>query len=611
MSKIYSQTFEWHFDQPPHAMWDALADTARFNEAAQLPKHEIEEDLQEDGSVRFYAKAKKGPIDLAWEEVPVEWVDQQWFRHIRLFSKGPLKRLSATLRLESDGKGGTIGHYTLAASAANLFGILLLNTGFFPSAKKSFTSLTVCARDWAAGERDTKYDTGSPPTVERGVRERLRSMLGRIESTPNGHGLSHRLADWLLSAQEIDLQAMRPLVLARMWQASERQTIEMCLQAVKEGMLELRWDLLCPRCRGPKLSVTGLDQLPRGAHCDACNIDYDRDFAANVELTFHPAPAIRRILEGEFCLFGPMTTPHVKLQIGLEAGEERDIEAQLEAGDYRVRTLEFGGETEYSYDGGPFASVFIARDGISIGQPSAAGTIHAVNKTPYRRTLIIEERNWIHDALTAHRVTSMQAFRDLFSEQVLRPGDEVAIAQVTLMFTDLKNSTALYEHVGDANAYHLIRDHFAFLSSIVRNHDGCIVKTIGDAVMASFSDPADAVRAAIEIQQNVDSFNRSSDSEDIIIKLGLHGGPCIAVTLNDRLDYFGGTINLAARLQDESQGNDIILSGDLINDPVVAELVTPYAVVAFKREIKGFDEPVIYHIISEIDRPAGKKPTAA
>ncbi len=58
------------------------------------------------------------------------------------------------------------------------------------------------------------------------------------------------------------------------------------------------WDLLCPRCRGAKSRVATLHDLPEGAHCSSCNIDYQRNFTSNVELTFRPAvlasPAARR-----------------------------------------------------------------------------------------------------------------------------------------------------------------------------------------------------------------------------------------------------------------------------------------------------------------------------
>src|SRR6202035_3989193 len=108
---------------------------------------------------------------------------------------------------------------------------------------------------------------------------------------------------------------------------------------------------------------------------------------------------------------------------------------------------------------------------------------------------VVEDRNWAQDALTGERVIAMPAFRRLCPEQLLRPGDDVEIGRVAIIFTDLQGSTKLYDDLGDATAYRLVRDHFAFLSERVQRHNGFVVKTVGDAVMAAFGDPADAVRA--------------------------------------------------------------------------------------------------------------------
>ena len=193
-------------------------------------------------------------------------------------------------------------------------------------------------------------------------------------------------------------------------------------------------------------------------------------------------------------------------------------------------------------------------------------------------------------ALTAHEVTTLQAFRDLFSNAVLHPGDQVSIAQIALMFTDLKGSTALYERIGDASAYHLVREHFAYLGRIVRGHRGAIVKTIGDSVMAAFAEPADAVRAALDVQQGTEAFNRDQGGEAISIKIGVHAGASIAVTLNDRLDYFGSMVNLAARVQGLAAGGEVVVSGQLAQDPSVAPLVAEGR--RERARVRGIAEPV-------------------
>ncbi len=590
MARPLKRTWTWQFDTPPETIWPVLADTARFNEAAGLPNHEIEETPRPDGSVEYVARARKGPFPLEWEEQPVNWVWERWFEHCRTFRRGPLASLCATFTIEPDGAGSR-GTYTIEAAPANALGWLLLRTGFFIAAGRNFGRLAASARDFAKGTRDTAFDF-TPPAMSAARRSRLAQIVARIEDTPHGHGLAGRIADLIGNAQEVDLLRIRPRVLARRWAVAEGDAIDLCLQATRDGLLDLSWDILCPRCRVAKASVEALDALPTGAHCDSCNIDYDRDFSRNVELSFRPAPAFRPLAGGEYCLFGPMSTPHIKVHVTVAAGESRTVEAVLPAGPYRLRTLEPGPAADYDHDGGAFPDVVVDGAGVAAGPPGDGGGIVLRNRDDRPRTFVIEDRAWAADAFTADRVVTLQTFRDLFSDQVLRPGDEVAAARVALMFTDLSDSTAMYMAIGDADAYHLVRDHFAFLAAIVRAHDGAVVKTIGDAVMAAFHEPADALAAALDIQRQVADFNRRGGATPVAIKVGLHDGPCIVVTLNGRLDYFGTTVNMAARLQGQSRGGDIVLSMDMAGDAGVAERLAALDPVTESAPLKGFDDPV-------------------
>ncbi|MCK6454753.1 MAG: adenylate/guanylate cyclase domain-containing protein [Alphaproteobacteria bacterium] len=597
------RTWTWRFDAPRRAVWTAMADTARFNEAAGLPRHAIVETPRPDGSVEYVGKAKQGPFDLVWREHPVNWVHERWFEHRRSFLKGPIREICATFRLSADERG-TRGDYTLEAEAANAVGSLILLAGFFPSAEKSFGRLAREADEFARGLAAHPFHV-PPPRLADGAVARVRRMVAEIEATPHGHGLAGRLADHVLTASEVDLWTIRPLVLARQWNVPPRHAIELCLQAVRAGLLELRWDILCPRCRIAKSRNAGLDRLPRGAHCPTCNVDYERDFSRNVEASFHPAPTVRPVGGGEYCLFGPMSTPHVKVHVTVPAGAERRIDADLPFGAYRLRTLEPGPESLVDWRAGGFPRFTVEDSGVRPGPGGEAGAIALVNRTGRALTFVVEERAWLKDALTADRVTSMQAFRDLFSDAALRPGDDVAIGRVALMFTDLKGSTGLYQRIGDAQAFHLVREHFAVLADAVRTHDGAVVKTIGDAVMASFVKPADALAAALDVQGRVARFNQAhptgggdAPGDAIVIKMGVHCGPCIAVTMNDRIDYFGGTVNMAARLQGQSQGGDIVVSMPMAQDPEVERMLAPLAPREEEASLKGFAEKVPFLRVS-------------
>ena len=196
------------------------------------------------------------------------------------------------------------------------------------------------------------------------------------------------------------------------------------------------------------------------------------------------------------------------------------------------------------------------------------------NETDRPLVFVVENRNWAKDALTGERVIAMPAFRRLCPEQLLRPGDNAEIGWIAIMFTDLKGSTELYDALGDAPAYNLVRDHFSFLSDRVQRNHGFVVKTVGDAVMAAFSRPDDAVRAALAIQDDVASFNTTrgggATATPIVLKLGLHAGPCISVTTADVLDYFGATVNIAARLEHQCHGGEVVVSEAVAQDAEAA-----------------------------------------
>ncbi len=173
-----------------------------------------------------------------------------------------------------------------------------------------------------------------------------------------------------------------------------------------------------------------------------------------------------------------------------------------------------------------------------------------------------------------------------------RREDEVVIDEVAVLFTDLKESSALYRRIGDAAAYRLVRKHFVFLTRIIHDHNGTVVKTIGDAVMAVFMQAGQAVKAAIAIQCCVNGFNRENGlSDGLVIKLGIHAGPAIAVKQGDRLDYFGSVVNIAAQLRSQSAGRDLVLSDETATDPSVVHLLTSAIVTPGQAMLKGFDQP--------------------
>src|SRR5215813_13031238 len=212
MGSIRRRTWVWHFDRPPEDIWPLMADTARFNEAAALPKHEIEEIPQADGSVLYLGRLKRGPVTLEWQEKPVNWVHAQWFEHCREFRNGPFKSLCATFELGGEGTG-TRGAYTLAVQPANALGLAILAGGFFAKSARTFGKLAAEANEFALGRREEPFDHAVPelnPETGRRVdaeRPRPGASAGRLPAACAGGGpladpaaeagarLAHRGAD--------------------------------------------------------------------------------------------------------------------------------------------------------------------------------------------------------------------------------------------------------------------------------------------------------------------------------------------------------------------------------------------------------------------------------
>src|SRR5438128_968838 len=133
--------------------------------------------------------------------------------------------------------------------------------------------------------------------------------------------------------------------------------------------------------------------------------------------------------------------------------------------------------------------------------------------------------------LTAKRMLSNQTFRDVFKADNLNIDQRLKITSLTFLFTDLKGSTALYERVGDLAAFDLVRAHFRALLEIIASEKGAVVKTIGDAVRATFIKPDHAIVAGLRMRAAMDELNKQRGTDDLIVKIGIHEGPCLAVML--------------------------------------------------------------------------------
>jgi len=583
----------WYFQSSPEQLWPLVADTNRFTHDVGGRPLAVQTGAA-NARLHLQQRLRSG-IVLDYVQEPYEWVYPHRYGFTRRFSSGPLTELRALVELKPRPDGGTELTYNTWARPRTLLGWLIIPIQVGIAFARRFED-RFRRYDRLLAERQPDYLATDRVELVRGARERVASLRRTLLDQGADPALLDRLIGVIEHADSLALAHLRPYALADRWGAPRRDVLKLFLLATRHGLLDFRWDVLCPLCRNPKDSAPTLGSIEQNVHCDTCNIDFDVNFDRSVELTFRPNPAIRLVDEVEYCIGGPQSTPHVAVQQLLAAGSEKTISVALEEGRYRLRTLGLrGGQSLSARHDGPTEITLVAGPG---GWPPGEQTLatqaalHLVNDTPDEQLFILERLAWTDQAATAAEVTMLQVFRDLFANEALRPGEQIAVGNVAVLFTDLRNSTGLYREIGDAPAFGLVMDHFDILREAVVAEDGAIVKTLGDSVMAVFRTPAAALRTALNAQRAL-ADPPAAGGRPLLLKAGLHFGPCIAVTLNDRLDYFGSTVNIAARLQTLSSGADVIVSSSVTSDPEVADwLAAPSAgldVLPVEATLKGLE----------------------
>ncbi len=592
----------WEFDlkSSPESLWPFVADTNRFNRDTGVPAIDVEDNRKRLPNARRKARLSIYGLPVEWEEQPFEWVRPERFGVERVYSKGPMARLRVHAELKAKSGGGTHMTYELWATPRNVVGSvaipLQISAVIGPRLRAAIRKYDDLA--FAQSTPEIAVESASQSTFDlqrlASLKQKLIADIEKSETPAPLIPIAERLAAFIEHGDDLAVSRIRAYKLADDWHESRKLVLEVCLRATRAGLLDFQWDLLCPLCRGAQESGTSLKDINTDVHCSSCQIDFTINFDRYVELTFRPNPAVRRVQVFSYCVGSPHWTPHVVAQQLLHAGDERELSLPLEAGNYRIRALELQGSQDLtvSPDGNSAAHVTLSNNGwdreaLHVSERFSLGL---KNETDTEQLLILERLEWSDQATTAAEVTALQMFRDLFASEALRPGEQISVGTLTILFTDLRHSTQLYREIGDATAFGRVMSHFDVLRKIIAENDGAIVKTIGDAVMAVFRCASDGVSAMLEAQRTLAA--PSDGLMPLTLKAGLNTGPCIAVTLNDRLDYFGSTVNMAARLEGLSSGSDVIISRSVYEDAKVRELIESNGLSAeeFDMTLKGFED---------------------
>jgi class 3 adenylate cyclase len=405
-----------------------------------------------------------------------------------------------------------------------------------------------------------------------------------------------------------DLCRVNALALAARHGLDEEDAIAALLHAARLGIFELSWNVLCPGC-GSVLGVgASLKSVCRAEyHCALCAAAYEPTLDELVEVTFTVSPRVRQIAAHD-----PDALPiwdyirQVFWSSGLDLPGQDDLErilqdivleaVELPPDERAILSLQLPPGSIAVFDPVTHAAQFLEvkgeptreRQSLSMLLDKEPAPTETLQLRPGALRVTLENRAgvrtlpgvWIADDalhhllerrrpfLTAKRLLTNQTFRDIYRTDTMDVDQRLKITSLTFLFTDLKGSTELYERIGDLAAYDLVRAHFHLLHEIVAAESGAVVKTIGDAVMATFPTPDRAVGAALRMREAMRELK-----EDLLLKIGIHEGPCLAVMLNERQDYFGQTVNIASRVQGLCQSRSIFATGAVVGHGGASELL--------------------------------------
>jgi class 3 adenylate cyclase len=418
----------------------------------------------------------------------------------------------------------------------------------------------------------------------------------------------------------------------------EERVISGFLHASRLGLFDLTWNVLCPGCGGVLDAHSTLKSLRHDDyHCGLCACGYEASVDEQVEVAFTVSSRVRRIAAHD-----PNSLPvweyfkQVFWSSGVDFNEEsfaslsNDVvldTIELPPGEKAVLSLQLPPEFIIVFEPVTHAAQFIdvqgeptrERQQLSLIYNKLQAPVGTMTLRPGPLRLSLDNQTDVRvlpsvfiaaDALhhligkrkpflTAKRMLTNQTFRDVYKADNLNIDQRLKITSLTFLFTDLKGSTALYERVGDLVAFDLVRAHFHALLEIISSEKGAVVKTIGDAVMATFVRPEHALAAGLRMRAAMDALNVERGTGDLVVKIGIHEGPCLAVMLNERQDYFGQTVNIAARVQGLSTSQAIHITGPVIDAPAVAAILDKEAIIPIQKHaaLRGIaDKIVVYEI---------------
>ena len=291
-------------------VWAALSDTDRFNRLVGLDYHFTDRPGPE-GVVRE-AWIRQYGLRVQLTEQRFDFTAPSHYQIDRVYRDGPAEHTRVTLRLDEDGGGTALRYVVETWPRSSLLYPLIW----------ALTQLTARAlrrgidRYLAALTQPGRGLPLLPGPTRGGKRAALVQQVAALQPAEVARPLSELLA----STPREDLGRLAPLALAAQWGLPVDGVLDGFLRGVAAELLQLRWELLCPSCRGGPALMETPPPADTRLHCPSCDIRYGPGDPTAISVTFRPA--LRDLERPVRCMGSPARTPHIIARAVLPAAGE-------------------------------------------------------------------------------------------------------------------------------------------------------------------------------------------------------------------------------------------------------------------------------------------------
>lgn len=578
---VYHNKFIIKTKLPVDRLWAVISDTSRMNKTMGLPAWD-EAELNGSRVVRTKILGQQ----QEWVEPPWVWIANQEIRHERIYKKGLMQHQTGVFKIlpqkTSDGLNQIEMSFTWTGGALLRFLIGPLSARFL--------------RDkiiWYIHEQERIFFSNAEATTTALTppRELNDADFGLIENllaecTSQNPTVLAAIVKHLIASDSLDIYKINPKKLAQAIQHPLSIVVQELTVLTRFGYLALTWDVVCPHCRGPQLEASKLRQISESTTCVTCDLQFSSQTEQAIEVTFKPQRKFRDIKSVLYCAAEPAKKAHILINWQSEASKKFSATVKLKPGQYRARTVH--GKKECQIVVYP-SQVLGQKLNIDFSQPvieCAHGEVELSYTGAVKDYFVLESLAWSEEKFLASEALSNTHIRTLINDDLLKSGVKLDIGEQIILFTDIVGSTPMYKRLGDSKAFVAVQDHYTEIEAIIKNNNGVVVKFIGDAVMAAFTDTSVAFKANREIHS---AFKHNKNG--LVLRTSFHIGQVLCVNMNVGLDYFGQTVNTAAKLQGWADGFETAVSEQTLKR--IPESQRSQLLI----KKSGFDEKLQEHVL--------------